>query len=42
MRSARPRISFMRFAVIWFSALTAVTVVVIIAAAGGWFATAMR
>jgi len=32
----------MRFAVIWFSALAAVTVVVIIAAAGGWFATAMR
>jgi hypothetical protein len=27
----------MRFALIWFSALTAVTVVVVIAAAGGWF-----
>ena len=37
MRSARPRISFMKFALIWFSALTAVTVVVIVAAASGWF-----
>ena len=36
MRSARPQISFLRFAFIWFSALTAVTVVVVIAAAGGW------
>ena len=42
MRSARPRISFNKFAVIWFSALTAVTVVAVIAAAGGWFMTAVR
>jgi hypothetical protein len=40
--SARPRISFNRFAVIWFSALTAVTVVVVVAAAGGWFLAAVR
>lgn len=33
MRSARPRISFLKLAVIWFSALTVVT----IAAACVWF-----
>jgi hypothetical protein len=32
----------MRFAVIWFSALTAVTVVVVIASAGGWFLGSVR
>lgn len=42
MRSARPRISFMRFAVIWFSSLTAVTVVVVIASAAGWFLGTVR
>ena len=42
MRSARPGIPFLRFAVIWFSALTAVTVVVVVAAAGGWFMGAVR
>src|SRR5215469_2591760 len=42
MRSARPRISFNKFAVIWFSALTAVTVVAVSAGGGGWFMTAVR
>jgi hypothetical protein len=42
MRSARPQISFNRFALIWFSALSAVTVVVVVAAAGGWFMATVR
>ena len=42
MRSARPRISFMKFAVVWFSALTAVTVVVIIGSASAWFFGTVR
>lgn len=42
MRSARPQFPFMKFMVIWFSALTAVTVVIVIAAAGGWFLGTVR
>ena len=42
MQSARSRTSFNKFALIWFSALTAVTVVAVIAAAGGWLVTTAR
>lgn len=46
MKSARPRprisISLMRFVVIWFSALTAVTVVVVAVPVSGWLLGAVR
>lgn len=42
MQSARSGISFNRFAVVWFSALSAVTVLVVVAAAGGWFLTTVK
>jgi hypothetical protein len=42
MRRDQPRITFGKLALAWFSALTAVTVVAIVTATGGWFMTAVR
>jgi hypothetical protein len=42
MRVKRSPITFGKLAGIWFAALTAVTVVVVIASAGGWFLGTVR